>query len=377
MKPVRTAVVGLGAISGVYLQNLSERFSIIELAGCCDRKPQRTQEVARRFGVAPMTMEEILADDSIELVVNLTQPEAHYDVIKRLLLGGKHVYTEKVLAVGLAQAQELVALAQSKGLLLCAAPDTFLGAGLQTARLAVDAGLIGEVTSCVAILQRDAGLLAECFPFTAKPGGGIGLDVGVYYATALCSILGPATAVCGMSDTYRPERIHETARSGFGAPYTLQTETLLAATARFACGAVGSFHFNAASIQCEQPSLTLFGTQGILFLPDPNCFGGEATYLLKGQSERAALPHTHGYAGNERGLGAAEMAWALRQGRAPRANARMAYHALELLTGAIESGRTGAHVALRSTFERPMPLPRGYIGGGYGADEEAALALNA
>lgn len=379
IKPVRAAVVGCGAISGIYFKNMTSRFSILEVAGCCDLNEELAAETARKYGIPALTMDGILADESIELVVNLTTPAAHYSVIKDLLLHGKHVYTEKVLAVDRAEAAELVRIADEKGLLLCAAPDTFLGAAVQTARFAVESGLIGAVTSCVATLQRDAGLLAEKFPYTAKKGGGIGVDVGIYYATALLSILGPASEVCGMSGTYEPERTHFfTSRGQFGEPYTIAAETLLAGTVRFRSGAVGSLHFNSASIRCEKPNVTLYGTQGILYLPDPNFFGGEVKVLAKGAEEPYVIPHTHAYDGDDRGLGVAEMAWSLRLGRTPRTHKEMAYHALELLTGIIESGGSGRFYEMKSDFVQQPPLPRGYLGAEYGMSEpEAALAFRA
>ncbi|MBQ7886557.1 MAG: Gfo/Idh/MocA family oxidoreductase [Clostridia bacterium] len=377
IKPVRVAVIGCGQISGIYFENIKKRFSILELAGCCDLNEELAQRMANQYGVPAMTIEEIIADETIEIAVNLTTPAAHYSVIRRLLEGGKHVYTEKVLCVQLEEAKELVRLADEKGLLLCAAPDTFLGAAVQTARYAVESGLIGEVTSCVATLQRDAGLLAEKFPYTANAGGGIGIDVGIYYATALLSILGPAVTVCGMSDTYAPNRRHYfTSRGRFGEPYTITAETLLAATVRFKCGAVGSLHFNSGSIRCEKPNVILYGTQGIVYLPDPNFFGGQVKVLAKGQSEPYVLPHTHAYDADDRGLGVADMAWALRNGRTPRANKEMAYHALEMLTGAIISGESGSFYQMESTFEKQPPIPRGYMGASYAMSEpEAALAF--
>lgn len=376
-KPVRAAIIGCGAISGIYFTNMTSRFSILEVAGCCDLNEQLAAATAGKYGIPALTMEQILADESIELVVNLTTPAAHYSVIKQLLSHGKHVYTEKVLAVSRDEAADLVRFADEKGLLLCAAPDTFLGAAVQTARYAVQSGLIGDVTSCVAVLQRDAGLLAEKFPYTASAGGGIGIDVGIYYITALLSILGPASAVCGMSQTYQPQRAHFfTSRGNFGEPYTITAETLLAGTVRFCAGAVGSLHFNSASIRCEKPTVVLYGTHGILTLPDPNFFGGEVKVLAKGQQEPYILPHTHAYDGDDRGIGVAEMAWALRKGRTPRTHKEMAYHALEALTGMIESGETGRMYEMKSTFVQQPPLPRGYMGPSYAMSEpEAALAL--
>lgn len=378
IKHVRIAVIGCGKISGIYFENMKERFSILELAGCCDLNEQAAQAASQRYGVPMLSMEQILQDESIEIVVNLTTPGAHYDVIRTLLEHGKHVYTEKVLAVQLEHALELARLADERGLLLCAAPDTFLGAAGQTARFAVDSGLIGTVTSCVAVLQRDAGLLAEKFPYTVRPGGGIGIDVGIYYATALLSLLGPATAVSGMTDTFEPQRRHFFTSGGqLGEPYAITAETLLAATVRFASGAVGSLHFNSGSIRCEKPFVALYGTQGILYLPDPNFFGGEVRILAKGQTEPYVLPHTHAYDGDDRGLGVADMAWALRTGRTPRTHKEMACHALELLCGAVISSETGSAYRMTTTFERQSPIPRGYLGRNYGMSEpEAALAFD-
>lgn len=377
IKPVRVAVIGCGTISGIYFENMTRRFSILDVAGCCDLNNPLASAKAEKYGIQKLTMPDILADDSIEIVINLTTPAAHYSVIKDLLSHGKHVYTEKVLAVERDKAAALVRLAGDKGLLLCAAPDTFLGAGIQTARCAVESGMIGNVTSCVAVLQRDAGLLAEKYPYTVKEGGGIGIDVGIYYATALLSILGPASSVCGMSKTYEPERTHFfTSHGNFGESYTIAAETLLAGTVQFQNGVVGSLHFNSASIRCEKPHVVLFGTQGILYLPDPNFFGGDVKVLAKGQTEPYVLPHTHAYDGDDRGIGVAEMAWALRKDRTPRTHKEMAYHALELLTGVIESGNTGRLYHMKSTFVQQPPLPRGYLGADYGMSEpEASLAL--
>lgn len=377
VQPVRVAVIGCGAISDIYLKNITTRFSILELAGVCDLNAALAAAASEKFGAPVLTLEQIEADESIEIVVNLTNPTAHYSVIRSLLEHGKNVYTEKVLAIHREEARELVRLADEKGCLLCAAPDTFLGAGIQTARFAVESGLIGEVTSCVAVLQRDANLLAEKFPFTIREGGGIGIDVAVYYATELLSILGPATSVFGMSDTYRPERKHYfTSKGMLGEPYRLETETLVAETVRFASGAVGSLHFNSASIRHEDPTVLLFGTEGILYAPNPDAFGGEVRILAKGQEVPYTLPPTHAYDGNERGLGLAEMAWSLRKGRKPRASKEMACHAVELLTGAVESGKTGRLYVMETTFEKTPPLPRGFLDRGYAMSEpEAALAF--
>src|SRR5690606_37535317 len=168
IQPVKTAIIGCGGISDAYLSTMIHKFKILDVVGCCDRNPEKARAKAERYGIKALTLEEIIADTSIEIVVNLTTPTAHYAVIKQLLEAGKHVYTEKVLSVELEHAAELVKIANEKNLYLGAAPDTFLGSAIQTARYAVDSGLIGDVTSCYCALTRDSEIFSRAFPFTAK-----------------------------------------------------------------------------------------------------------------------------------------------------------------------------------------------------------------
>jgi predicted dehydrogenase len=366
IKPVKTAVVGCGGISDAYLSTMANKFKILELAGCCDLNAQRAQEKAQKYGISVLSMEQILADDSIELVVNLTTPEAHYPVVKQLLEAGKHVYTEKVLAVELGQAAELVEIADRKRLYLGAAPDTFLGSAIQTARYVVDSGMIGEVSSCSCTLTRDGELFSRAFPFTARPGGGIGFDVGIYAITALLSILGPVREVAGIVRTRDPHRQHVSVER-FDEDYPIQCENLMAGMLNFDCGAVGTLLFEANSIFTapEKPSLVLYGTLGVLYMADPNQFGGEVRVILKGNNEPTVMQQSHAYSTEYRGLGVAEMAWSLRQGRANRASKEMAYHALEVLHGIVRSSAAGASQVIQSSFEKAPPLPRGYSGQQY------------
>lgn len=377
IKKVKTAVIGCGAISRIYIENMAKTFEILELAGCCDLNRQLAEETAAAYGIRAMAMEEILEDTEIEIVVNLTNPAAHYQVIKNLLEHGKHVYTEKVLAADITQAKELMALAAEKGKLLCSAPDTFLGAAVQTARYLVESGMIGTVTSSVAVLQRDARLLAEKFPYTAKAGGGIGIDVGIYYTTAMINVLGEVEEVCGMSGVSIPEQKHYFVNNdNFGETYSQESETYLMGNLRFKSGCMGTLHFNSRSIRTEKPYVAFYGTEGIIFLEDPNFFGGDVKVILKGRTEPMVFPHTHGYDGDDRGLGVAEMAWALRKGRVPRTNGDMAFHALEILIGIIESGETKGFYEMKSGFERQPMLPRGYLGGNYAQNQpEGALSF--
>ena len=332
--------------------------SIIDLVGCCDLDRDRCEKAAQTYGIQALTMEEILEDKTIELVVNLTNPKAHYAVIRQLLEGGKNVYTEKVLSIELEQAAELVRLADARGLYLGAAPDTFLGSAIQTARLAVERGMLGRVTSCVAQNGRDYNMMGQLVPFIPQQGGGIGFDVGIYYITALISILGPVERVNGfLKYADGPRMIDQPGNARFGEKYDVESETILAGTLRFCSGAIGSVQFNSECIFPEQPVVMLCGTEGVLYMADPNNFGGTVYYRAKGSNERIALPSCFAYDENARGLGVAEMVWSMAAGRKNRANKEMAYHALEVLHGIAISNSTGKSYELKSDFE-PMPLLR-------------------
>lgn len=363
IQSVKTAIVGCGTISDAYLSTMTSKFKILEVVGCCDRNPGKAQAAAQKYGIQALTLEEIVADESIEIVVNLTTPAAHYPVIKQLLEAGKHVYTEKVLAVELEHAAELVKIADQKNLYLGAAPDTFLGAAIQTARYVVDSGMLGDITSCYCAFTRDGDILNRAFPFTAKAGGGIGFDVGIYSITALLSILGPVKEVSGVIRTRRPERL-DYSPEHFGEPFQVECENLMAGMLQFDGGTVGNILFDANSIflMPEKPSLVLFGTLGIMQMADPNQFGGEVRVILKGSSEPFVMQQSHAFSGEYRGLGVAEMAWAMRMGRKHRASKEMAYHALEVLHGIVKSSETKSNQVIQSTFEKLPPIPRGYAG---------------
>lgn len=374
---VKTAIIGCGAISKSYIESIQTKFSILDIVGCYDRNPEKVELTARTYGIKALTWEEILQDNTIELVINLTAPRSHFEVIKALLLAGKHVYTEKILTIELHEAKQLLQLADSKGCRLGTAPDTFLGSSLQTAKSLIENGLIGEVTACQCMLNRDAAQFAEVVPFTSGPGGGIGFDVGIYYLTALLSILGPVKEVTGLTRT-REKMRHHTSLDKFGQAYEMQCETLMTGTLLFENDCIGSLMFNSETIQLspEQPLLTLFGSKGIIYMADPNKFGGDVNVILKGNSVPFVIQQSHGYNDESRGLGAAEMAWAIRKSVPHRASKEMAYHALEILHGLVRSGQQRTFCEISSTFSLPDGLPSGYPGATYlGSESETALAL--
>jgi len=194
-KKMKTAVIGSGRISVQYLQNMIHVFNNLEVVGCSSSGMESARKRSSEFGIRAMTNEEIFADPSIELVIVLVPAPAHYGLIERALLAGKHVYTEKTMTVDLEDARRLVQLANEKGLYLGSAPDTFLGDAWQTARKALDEGLIGEPISFSMNVNRNIDFMASLFEFLRLPGGGFAYDYGVYYLTALVSLLGPVESL--------------------------------------------------------------------------------------------------------------------------------------------------------------------------------------
>lgn len=365
--PVKTALIGSGAISHNYLGNMTRKFSILEVVGCSDLIPERSERRAAQFGIRQMTNEEIWDDPDIRIVVNTTYPLSHYEVTKRSLLAGKNVHCEKMLAVTLGEGFELVALAKEKGLRLGLAPDTFLGGGLQTARLLLDSGMIGEPLHAAAMVVRGYHSRGESsgniLGFTMQPGGGIPFDMGGYYLHALLSMLGPVRRVSGFCRTRGP-KTHENPRHGFyKEPFEPGSPNMLVGALEFQSGVYGTLATFSEGWR-EFPRLEIYGTEGTLVLPDPNTFSGPVYLMRQGSDQRYEMPLTHGYTdGCQRGLGVADMAWALRNGRPHRCSGEMGLHAFEIVHGIWESSRTGQAHEMKSTMERPKALRSGVLDG--------------
>jgi len=375
MKTVKIAVVGCGSISDIYMTNFTNgKFSIIELVACSNRTMSKAEAAAEKFGIRAMTLDEICADPEIELVVNLTPPASHYPVIKQCLEAGKHVFTEKMIAVELWQGRELLELAEKKGLRLGVAPDTFLGASVQTAKYIVDAGLIGKPVSCRASISRNYGIYGEFLTHLYKRGGGIGFDMGGYYLTALAAILGPVKAVSAFTAINDPKRINtRVGAANYGEAYELEDANVITAAMQYENGVLGTLHMNSDCILDETYGLEIYGTEGILYMGNPNEFGNPV-YIRKTMSDKVEFPLTHGFAENSRGVGAAEMAWSIAAGRNHRASKEIAFHVFELMHGIMTSAETGEMYKMGSAFEIPAALPSSYMGdGGWTRKEESAL----
>ncbi|MCL6519218.1 MAG: Gfo/Idh/MocA family oxidoreductase [Armatimonadetes bacterium] len=358
METAKIGIVGCGNISGIYFQN-AKMLEAIEVSACADIIPERAKAKAEEFGCRAVSVEELLADPEIEIVLNLTIPNAHASVAMAALEAGKSVYNEKPLAITREDGRRMLELAKSKGLLVGCAPDTFMGGGIQTCRKLIDDGWIGEPVAATAFMMCHGHEGWHPDPeFYYKPGGGPMFDMGPYYLTALVNLIGPVRRVTGSARITFPERIigSEPKR---GMVIKVDVPTHVAGIMDFANGAVGTIITSFDVWAANLPRIEIYGTEGSLCVPDPNIFGGPVRIKRAGEKEWAEVPLSHGYAENSRGLGVADMAYALRSGRAHRASGELAYHVLDIMHAFHDASEKGVHIMLESTCERPSALPLG------------------
>lgn len=357
MQRTKIGIVGCGAISGIYL-TAPRRFDILEITACADLDLERARARAAEYGVPrACTVAELLADPEIEIVVNLTIPKAHAEVALAAIAAGKSVYNEKPLAISREDGRRMLAAAAERGVRVGCAPDTFLGAGLQTCRKLIDDGVIGRPVAGTAFMVSPGHESWHPDPdFYYQPGGGPMFDMGPYYLTALVSMLGPVRRVTGSTAVTYPTRTI-TSQPKYGQTITVNTPTHVAGVLDFAAGAVGTIITSFDVWGANLPLLEIYGTEGSLSLPDPNGFGGPVRVRQARTSTWNEIPLSHGYSDNNRGIGVADMAYALRSGRPHRANGELAYHVLDIMHAFHDASREDRHIAVQSSCERPAPLP--------------------
>jgi len=362
-EPVRVGVVGCGAISGVYFQNM-KTFDVLDVAACADLDMTRAEAAAKEHGVPrACTTEELLADPEIEVVLNLTVPAAHAAVGRAAVEAGKSVYNEKPLTIARDEGRMLLEAARKKKVLVGCAPDTFLGGGHQTCRKLIDEGQIGEPVAATAFMMSPGVESWHPNPeFYYKVGGGPMFDMGPYYLTDLVMLLGPIRRVSGATCKGRAERV-ATCEAKKGLRITVDVPTHVAGVMDFENGAVGTIIMSFDVWGAHLPSIEIYGTEGSLSVPDPNGFGGTVRLCRAGEDGWTDVPLTHGYAGNGRGVGLADLAVALRTGRPHRASGGLAYHVLDAMHAFHDASDLGKHVVLTSGVDRPAALPVGLADG--------------
>lgn len=359
MQPVKIGIVGCGNISGIYFQ-AGKTFEILDIVACADLIPERAQEKAKEHGVPKaLTVEQLLADPEIQIVVNLTIPKAHYDVCLAAVEAGKNVHVEKPLCITREQGKHLLQRAKEKGVRVGAAPDTFLGGGHQTCRKLIDDGVIGTPIGATAFMLCHGHESWHPDPeFYYKVGGGPMFDMGPYYLTALINMIGPISRVTGSASISFPERTI-TSKPKYGTKITVDTPTHIAGVIDFAGGAIGTILTSFDVWASELPRIEVYGTEGSLSVPDPNGFGGPVRVKRHDDAEWKEVELTHGYGNNSRGIAVADMAYGLTSGRKHRANGDLAYHVLEAMHGFHDAARDGKRYEMESKTERPAMLPVG------------------
>ncbi len=357
-KTIQVAMIGVGCISGIYLKNISGLFREIHLLGVCDLIRERAEKAQKDYNVPKLyeTMYDAFADPEVDIVLNLTRPYEHYAVTKAALEAGKHVYSEKPLGASLAEGRELVALAEQKGLMLGGAPDTFLGAGIQTCRKLIEDGYIGAPIGTAAFMICRGHESWHPDPdFYYQYGGGPMMDMGPYYLTAMVNLMGAIRRVNAATRRTFAKRMI-TSEPLAGTPIDVNVSTYVSGTVEYASGALGTLFTTFDVHYPSQARFEVYGSEGTLLVPDPNTFGGPVRLYRPESKEILELPLVFDYQDNSRGLGLADMANALRDGRRARADYTQTFHVLEAIEGFETSGKTGQWTEL-SSASRFVPAP--------------------
>jgi predicted dehydrogenase len=364
MRKLKAGIIGAGSISGIYIKNLRSIFSgSVDLCAIANASPEKAREAAIRHGLDfAESPGALLARDDIAIVLNLTPPAAHYAVAKAAIEAGKHIYNEKPLCANLADAETLLELARKNKVRVSCAPDTFLGAGIQTARKLIDDGWIGHPVGGAAFLMNHGPEHWHPAPaFYYAPGGGPLFDMGPYYLTALAALLGPVASVTGSAATAFDTR-DITSKEKFGEKITVTTPTHISALLDFSCGTAITMTMSFDVWSHSLPHIEIYGSEGTLQIGNPNFF----TSPVRLTRRRAATwqeipligpssPLLADLLDNEnwRGIGVADMAESIYADRRHRASGELALHILEVMTRITESAKTGKRLSISHRGEQP------------------------
>jgi predicted dehydrogenase len=365
-KKLGIGIIGCGNISAAYMRH-APLFRGIEMRACADIDMQAAKARAKEFSLRAETVDKILADPAIDIIVNLTIPAAHYSVSKAILDAGKHVYSEKPFVLSLREGLDLKRRAEKRRLRIGSAPDTFLGAAHQRARYLIDEGKVGKITSGTCHVMSHG--MESWHPnpdFFFKPGGGPILDLGPYYISNLVQLIGPVKRVAALTAVPARERII-TSKPRAGQAITVETPTTIHALLEFESGAVVTFDASWDVWRHNHTPMELYGEEGTLYVPDPNYFGGQVTVSRRDKPVKKLPRWGHPFAvpnqdspdgplADYRAAGLADMALAIAEDRPHRCSMEMALHSVEVMTGILKSGETGRFVPMRTRCERPAAL---------------------
>lgn len=377
MRNVNVGILGCGVISNTYIRDIKRFYPSLHLAACADVNVELAKSHAEKYRIpSGCSVVEMLAMEEVELVVNLTPPQFHMELNKKILQAGKHVFCEKPFAPTAAQARQIMDLADEKRLLVGSAPDTFLGSSLQTCRKILDDGWIGKPLYVTANMMSNG--VETWHPAPAnfyRQGAGPLYDMGPYYFTALAALLGPVKRVSAFSGTGFPVRkVYTGPLKGQEVP--VETPTHYSGTAELASGVIVSMNISFDIWHSNLPMFEIYGTDGTLEVPDPNMSGGRPRVYRKErtldvlyddsretkekQDTSVELPELYPHIGDyTRGIGVLDLACAIDEKRKPRVNAEMACHVIEAITGMMESAQDKKVYEMKTTCEKPEPIKTG------------------
>jgi predicted dehydrogenase len=370
LKKLRIGIIGAGKISGIYLKNLTGMFSKrVTVAAVTDIVEERAAQAAKEYNIRHIqSADEMVRDPDVDIILNITQPQIHHTVAMQAAAGGKHVYTEKPLCVTCEEAAELLRAAREKNVRVGGAPDTFLGAGIQTCRKLIDQGWIGRPVAANAFMLCHGHEHWHPAPeFYYKPGGGPMFDMGPYYLTALVNLLGPVARVSGSAQKGQAERVI-TSEPLNGTVIKVEVPTHVTGVLDFVSGAVGVITTSFDVWSGSMPCIEIYGTDGTMQVPDPNYFRGGVRIRRFREENWSVIPlvlkdpdnpkdkDDWQKLNNWRGIGITDMAEAIVEGRPHRASGELAYHVLEVMHGIHRASESGQYYELKSSCSRPEPL---------------------
>lgn len=381
MRIVKLGIIGCGVISHTYISNIQTMFANIQIIACASRTIEKAQIVAEKYHIPiACSTEELLRNTEVELILNLTTPDIHTDMNRMILNAGKHLYCEKPFALDLDSAKEILDLAKEKGLAVGGAPETFLGAGIQTCKKALDEGWIGKPITFTANMTSYGTETWHSSPeFYYQQGAGPMLDMGPYYITALVSLFGSVAKTACFASIARDKRMIYS-QPHRGQMIEVEVPTSYTGIMEFESGVHGNINMSFDVWNSTLPKLEIYGTDGTLILPDPNMFGGKIKVFRK---ERILDQLSHQFYGGSsvkmdemegwseipqlfeepleymRGLAVAEMADAIVSGRQHRTSEELLYHVTEVLLSFDQGNKESKIQEIKSRCSRPTSMPSG------------------
>lgn len=377
MKHYKVGILGSGVISRTYIADIQAFYKDLKVIACADIDRSLAQKLADEFGISKAYVtEELLTDEEVEIVVNLTPPQFHVELNKQILAAGKHLFSEKPFAINVKDAKEVLSLAEEKGLKVGCAPDTFLASGIQSMRYYLDAGMIGK-PFFVTMNMTDFGVETwhpNPAPFYVKNSGPL-FDMAPYYLSALVSLMGPIEGIASFQ-TGGEEKRHVYVGKHAGTDITPEVKTHCSAVLRLANDVVANLNISRDIYRSNLPAFEIYGDAGTLSYPDPNFGGGTPKIYRKEQYTDPVYNHTPEAAERKerfyelpelfprfkdysRGIGVLDLAYAIETGKKNRANGELIVHITEAIEGLIKSSETGEYYKMKTTCERPEPLKAG------------------